>query len=121
MDEMNRMRAIGMGLVILCAMAMSAQTHWSTDPAAVQKHVQVLGDKLGLTADQKEKITPMLQQMHDSSAKAEQNQGLSDDERNSQMMAAQKKADQQIRTVLNDEQKKKLDALEADLHSHDGH
>jgi Spy/CpxP family protein refolding chaperone len=123
-EKMSRIRALGMALVVVCALACSAQqtggetnpAHWSADPSVVQKHVQVLGDKLDLTAEQRAKITPMLQQMHDTAAQAQEDRNLSDDERNSRVMAAQKKADQQIRTLLNDEQKKKLDALEAEMH-----
>ena len=122
---MNRVRKIGMAMVIMCALAAGAQqaatAHLSNDPSAVERHVQVLGDKLGLTADQRTKITPMLQEMHDAAAKAEQDQSLSDDARNSQMMAAQKRADTKIRTVLTDDQKKKLDELEAEMHQGHAH
>ena len=117
---MNRVRTIWIAVVMMWAFAVGAQ-QWSSDPSAVQRHVQVLGDKLGLTADQRTKITPMLQEMHDAAAKAQQDQSLSDDERNSQVMAAQKKADGKIRTVLNDDQKKKLDELEAEMHQQHGH
>lgn len=118
---MNRFQVLGMAIVMTCALTVSAQTQWTTDSAAVQKHVQVLGEKLGLTADQKEKITPMLQEMHDTAAKAQADTKLSADEKQSQVTAAQRRADGKIRTVLNDEQKKKLDVLEAEMHQEHAH
>ncbi|HTD55999.1 MAG TPA: hypothetical protein VK670_11500, partial [Silvibacterium sp.] len=70
---------------------------------------------LNLTPDQEDQVRPILREMHDSMAKAEQNQGLSEDERMAQKHAAFKKADSQIRPILNDDQKKTLDQLEQQM------
>jgi hypothetical protein len=49
-------------------------------------------------------------------SRAEQNQSLSDDERNAQKHAAFVKADREIRPILTDDQKKTLDQLEQQMH-----
>jgi Spy/CpxP family protein refolding chaperone len=94
----------------------SAQS--STDP--VENHLKKLSEQLNLTADQKDRVRPILQEMHDAMGKAEQNQSLSDDERMAQKHAAFVKADGQIRPILTDEQKKTLDQMEQEMHSGHG-
>ncbi|MBV8113430.1 MAG: hypothetical protein JO300_01735 [Silvibacterium sp.] len=71
---------------------------------------------MSLTPDQEDRVRPILQEMHGSWEKAEQDQSLSDDERNTQKHAAFMKADSRMREILNDDQKKTLDQLEQQMH-----
>ncbi|HTY85011.1 MAG TPA: hypothetical protein VMB19_12385 [Silvibacterium sp.] len=128
---MDRIRLFGMGTLLLFALTAGAQqtataptavenenhssTQSRTDP--VERHLKVLSEKLNLTADQEDRVRPILQEMHDSVAQTEQNQSLSDDERTAQKHAAFMRADSQIRPILTDDQKKTLDQLEQEMHS----
>ena len=91
-----------------------SSTQSGADP--IEHHLKVLSEKLNLTTDQEDRVRPILQQMHDAMGQAEQNQSLSDNERNAQKHAAFMKADGQIREILNDDQKKTLDELEQEMH-----
>jgi Spy/CpxP family protein refolding chaperone len=127
---MNRIRVFVTGSVLMFALAAGAQqtatapagadkqNHVSTQnsPDPVEHHLQVLSEKLNLTEDQEDRARPILQEMHDATQKAEQDQSLSDDERKAQKHAAFIKADGQIRPILTDEQKKALDQLEQGVH-----
>jgi Spy/CpxP family protein refolding chaperone len=123
---MNRIRFFAIGAVLLFALTTVAQQtaasgveqNQSSAPSMspVERHLQVLSEKLDLTNDQRDKARPILQEMHDASKKAEQDQSLSDDQRTEQIHAARMKADKQLREVLNDDQKKKLDQLEQEMH-----
>ena len=126
---MNRIRLFTIGSLLMFALSAGAQQaasggtnkdeqSQSTAPGVppVERHLKVLTEKLDLTSDQQDRVRPILQEMHDSMKKAEQNQSLSDEERMNQLRAARMKADKQIREVLNDDQKKKLDQLEQEMH-----
>jgi Spy/CpxP family protein refolding chaperone len=127
---MNRIRLLAIGTMMMLALAAGAQqtttasgsvekqNHGSTQNSAdpVEHHLQVLSEKLNLTSDQEDRVRPILQEMHDAMGKAEQNESLSDDERNAQKHAAFMKADGQIREVLTDDQKKTLDQMEQEMH-----
>jgi len=127
---MSRIRLIAVGTLMMFALAAGAQqtttasagvekenhssTQNSTDP--VENHLKKLSEQLNLTLDQEDQVRPILQEMHNSMSRAEQNQSLSDDERNAQKHAAFVKADREIRPILTDDQKKTLDQLEEQMH-----
>src|SRR6202041_271938 len=84
--------------------------------APVEQHLKMLSEKLGLTADQQDKARPILQEMHDGSQKLEDDQSLTPDQRHEGMVPVFMKADKALREFLTDDQKKKLDDLEAQMH-----
>ncbi len=119
---MNRIRLLAIGTVLLFALSTVAQQS-TTSPdahaaaaAPVEEHLKVLSQKLDLTADQQEKVRPILQEMHDGSQKLDDDQTLTPDQRQAGMKPLIMKADKEIREVLNNDQKQKLDELEAQMH-----
>ena len=126
---MNRIRLLTIGTLLMFALNGAAQQaatgginkdeqSQSAAPSMspVERHLKVLAEKLDLTSDQQDRARPVLQEMHDATQKAEQDQSLSPEQRMDQVRAARVKADRQIRDVLNDDQKKKLDQLEQEPH-----
>jgi hypothetical protein len=127
---MNRIRLFAVGTLMMFALTAAAQQtatasagvekanhssmQNSTDP--VENHLKKLSEQLNLTTDQVDQARPILQEMHSTMEKAEQNQSLSDDERKAQKHAAFMKADSQIRPILTDDQKRTLDQLEQQMH-----
>jgi Spy/CpxP family protein refolding chaperone len=83
----------------------------------VDQHLRFLAERLRLTDAQQARIKPILQTMHDAMQKAIQDQSASPDEREKGRISCFLKADKQVREILNDEQKKKLDQLESEAHS----
>jgi hypothetical protein len=81
----------------------------------------MLSEKLDLTADQQAKARPILQQMQDSSRKLEDDTTLTPEQREAAMHPIFMKADQQLREFLTDDQKKKLDDLESQMHGPHDH
>ncbi len=120
---MNRIRLLAVGTVLMLALGAAAQ-QTTTGPdahavavAPVEQHLKVLSEKLGLTADQQDKARPILQEMHDGSQKIEDDQSLTPDQRHeAAMVPVFMKADKALREFLTDDQKKKLDDLEAQMH-----
>jgi len=122
---MNHIRLLATGIVLMFALTVAAQTapsgaeqNQSSGPSMspVERHLKVLSEKLDLTSDQQDGVRPILQEMHDSMQKADQDASLSNDQRMDQVKTARMKADKQIREVLSDDQKKKLDQLEQGMH-----
>ena len=125
---MTRIRLLAIGTLMMAALTAGAQqssaasaaddqqkqSAQSEDP--VEQHLKKLSKDLNLTPEQEDQARPILREMHDSMARAEQNQNLSDDERKEQKHAAFIKADGQIRPILTDDQKKTLDQLEQQMH-----
>jgi hypothetical protein len=121
-DPMNRFRLLAAGTVLMFALSTAAQ-QTVTSPSAhaaavapVEQHLKMLSDKLALTADQQDKARPILQQMHDGSQKIDGDQNLTPDQRHTAMSGLFMKSDKQMREFLNDDQKKMLDDLEAQMH-----
>jgi|CZKD01.1.fsa_nt_gi Spy/CpxP family protein refolding chaperone len=125
---MNRFRLLAIGTTLLFALATTAQqatTSASTKNPSAGAHAGVptaegqltfLTAKLDLTGDQQEKIKPILQELHDTTVKLVQDQSISRDERLSKVRDSRYAADNKIRTLLNDDQKKKLDQVEQEPH-----
>ncbi|MGA8086064.1 MAG: hypothetical protein WCA10_02085 [Terracidiphilus sp.] len=119
---MNRLRLLAMATVLTFAIGAAAQqTPTSPDAhtvavAPVEQHLRILSDKLSLTADQQNKARPILQEMHDGSQKLEDDQSLTPDQRHEGMVPVFIKADKALREILTEDQKKKLDEMEAQMH-----
>jgi len=127
---MNRIRLLAVGIMFMFALTTVAQQAASsadgpTKSASSGEHASVptaegqlkfLAAKLDLTGDQQEKIKPILQELHDTTVKLVQDQSISREERLSKVRDSRYAADNKIRTLLNDDQKKKLDEVEQGPH-----
>jgi Spy/CpxP family protein refolding chaperone len=82
----------------------------------VEQMLKVLTEKLALTSDQQRKIKPILQELHDATQKIVQDESLSREERLAKVGPRRYKADKQIREILTDDQKKKLDQYQQGPH-----
>jgi Spy/CpxP family protein refolding chaperone len=79
------------------------------DVPSADDQLKILTIKLDLTDDQQAKIKAILQGLHDATVKISQDQSLSREERLASVRPLRYKAHDQIREILNDEQKKKLE------------
>jgi Spy/CpxP family protein refolding chaperone len=82
----------------------------------VEDQLKVLTGKLDLTGDQQTKIKPILQDLHDATQKLMEDKSLSNEERLAKVRSQRMKADSRIRSILNDDQKQKLDQYEQGPH-----
>jgi Spy/CpxP family protein refolding chaperone len=108
-----------MGAMLLFATALLAQQTSSNSSGAlptVEEQLKVLTGKLDLTGDQQTKIKPILQELHDATQKLMEDKSLSNEERLAKVRPQRMKADSSIRSILNDDQKKKLDQYEQGSH-----
>lgn len=128
---MNRYRLFTLGTILIFALATQAQQ--PTTGAAgsakgvssgeeaglptVEAQLKVLTEKLTLTSDQQDKIKPILKELHEATEKLAQDKSLSREERLAKVRPQRYKADEKIRAILNDDQKKKLDQYEQGPHS----
>ena len=120
---MNRVHLLAIGTVVTFALTTAAQqttnsnAHSASEGVpALQSHMKLLTEKLDLTSDQQAKVKPILQEMHDGTQKFMEDESMSRDERMDHVRACRYKADKEIRKILNDDQKKKLDQLEQEPH-----
>jgi hypothetical protein len=118
---MNRLRLLAIGTVLMFGLSTVAQQTTGPDVhaaavAPVEQHLKVLSEKLALTADQQDKARPILQEMHDGSQKLDDDQTLTPDQRHAAMGSLFMKADKEMRVFLTEDQKKKLDDMEAQMH-----
>ena len=129
---MNRIRLLAIGTMLMFALTTVAQ-QTTTQPGGpakgvsgdahdggvptVEGHLKVLTEKLDLTGDQQVKIKPILQELHDATQKLVQDKSLSREERLAKVRPQRYKADKQIREILSDDQKKKLDQYLQGPHS----
>ena len=124
---MSRFRVLAIGILSIAALTATAQqTTAGTDTdnqhnvqgvPTVDQHLKVLSEKLNLTSDQQAKAKPILQEMQDSMLKVSQDTSLTHEERMDKVRPLREKADKQLREILTDEQKQKLDQLEHEPHS----
>ncbi len=124
---MNRYRLLALATVLMVAITGFAQQpapsgqqeHGTTAVSPVDRHLRALSEQLNLTSEQQDKLRPILQGMFDGQQKIMADTSLSNDQRHEQIKALHEKIDKQARQYLNDDQKKKLDELEAE-HQHHG-
>lgn len=129
---MNRYRFLffTLGTTLIFALATYAQQAITTAGAPaknvssgedtglpiVETQLKVLTEKLSLSSRQQDKIKPILKELHDATEKLAQYKNLSHEERLAKVRPQRYKADERIRAILNDEQKKKLDQYEQGAH-----
>lgn len=129
---MNRFRLLTIGTMLMAALSAPAQqTATGTTGSEKDKHGQkvtqgglpsaeqqlkVLTLKLDLTSDQQARIKPIVQELHDATEKLIQDKSLSSEERLDKANPHFYKADKEIRGILSEDQKKKLDQYEAGPH-----
>jgi hypothetical protein len=83
--------------------------HGQMDPAARTKE---LSQKLNLSSDQQSKIQSILEDQQKQFAQLRNDSSMSQQDRRSKFMELHQSAASQIRSVLNDDQQKKFDAME---------
>ena len=129
---MNRFRYLAIGTMLVVALTASAQQNAtgavSTDKdkhgqraspgngPTVEQQLKVLTDKLHLTGDQRARMKPILQELHDATQKLVQDKSLSREERLDKASPYFYKADKQMREILSEDQRKKLDQYEQGPH-----
>jgi len=118
---MKRIRLFAIGSMLMFAPAILAQ-QTATEPGrplqgAVQasdlpdvgNQLKVLTEKLDLTAEQQPKVKTILQELHDATQKIMQDKSISRDQLLDKVRPLRMKANNQLREILSDDQKKKLD------------
>lgn len=126
---MNWIRSLAVGTLLVFALAALAQ-QTATKPGTsskggaenaggiptVEEQLKVLAEQVDLTASQRAKVRPILQKLHDATEKLMQDERLSREERLAKVRPQRQQADKNIRALLNDDQKKKLDQYLAGPH-----
>lgn len=125
---MNRIRLLAIGSMLMFALAMLAQqTAQPSGPAKgaaqgldlpkVEDQLKVLTQKLELTVDQQPKVKTILQELHDATHKLAHDETISHEQLLDRVRPLRIKADKQLREILTNEQKKKLDLYLQGPHS----
>lgn len=83
----------------------------------IEQHMKLFTERLALTSDQQIKIKPILQETIEATHKLMKDETISPEERSENLRPRLERADKQIRELLNDLQKEKLDGLERELHA----
>ncbi len=133
---MKQLRTLA--LLAICAFAVSALAQ-QTPPAdsheghgqgqgqgqgmghkmpSVDEMVQTMTEKLSLTDDQKAKVTKIAEGVHKKMESVLNDPSMSSEDRMAKMRAAHDDAMSQVRPILNDDQKKKLDEWQKEMHDH---
>lgn len=127
---MNHYRLLTLGTALFFAVATQAQQAATSSAApaknvsggedaglpSVETQLKVLTEKIGLSSEQQAKIKPILKELHEATEKLAQDKNLSHEQRLAKVRPQRYKADERIRAILNDEQKKKLDQYEQGPH-----
>ena len=80
-----------------------------SDLPDIGNQLEVLTEKLDLTADQQPKVKTILQELHDATQKIMQDKTISRDQLLDKVRPLRMNANSKMREILSDEQKKKLD------------
>jgi Spy/CpxP family protein refolding chaperone len=83
---------------------------------SVDDQVKMLSQRLNLTDDQQAKIKPILEDQHTQMQALMQDSSLSPDARRDKAMSLHDQTHAKIRDVLTDDQKKKFDAMQTQMH-----
>ncbi|MGD0414743.1 MAG: hypothetical protein ABSA80_05265 [Terriglobales bacterium] len=86
---------------------------WHHGPPDPAQRTQELTKKLKLTSDQQTKVQDILQSEHSQMETLHQDTSLSQQDRHGKMMEIRKSTDTQIRTLLDSDQQKKWDEMQA--------
>jgi protein CpxP len=135
---MKHLRTIA--VLAICAFALSAfaqqtppaDTHEGHEHGQAQRQgmdhkmptvdemVQTMSEKLSLTDDQKPKVRKIAEDTHKKMDAMDADQSMSREDRMAKMRSMHNDAMSQVRTILNDDQKKKLDEWQKEMHDHKG-
>lgn len=122
---MNRRRAITVAAAMLFTLptlqfAFAQQAEAPTAPPhslpSVEDHLRMIAERLDLTQGQQDKARPIITEMQADMQKTMEDKSLTQNEARAKTHAAFMKADKQFREFLTEEQKTKLDAMEAEMH-----
>ena len=112
-----------MSVLLLGLPALGQQSGTSTVPVTdrsgiptVQAQRKLFTSRLDLSNDQQNKLLPILEELHDATARAVHDDSMPAQDRLLQVHTARLAADRKIRDILTDEQKSKLDAIEHEPH-----
>lgn len=83
---------------------------------SVDDHLHMLAQKLDLSDEQQNKARPIITEMQEEMRKISDDKSLTHDEAMTKTHSAFMNADKKFREFLTDEQKTKLDAMEAEMH-----
>jgi Spy/CpxP family protein refolding chaperone len=86
---------------------------WHHGPPDPAQRTQELTKKLKLTSDQQTKVQDILQSEHSQMESLHQDSSLSQQDRRAKMMDIRKNSDTQIRALLDSNQQKKWDEMQA--------
>jgi hypothetical protein len=124
---MQRMGTLAMGTLLAAALALPAQQAVNATgdnaqkPAAsqlspVDEHMKMLSARLELTTEQQSRLRPIVAEMIDTMAKLKADPNLTEEDRAAGIKQCFDKTDREARVYLSDDQKKKLDQLESEMH-----
>ncbi len=121
---MSRIRLLVTGTILMFALTTVAQQTTTSSNAhdsmgggpTVEKQLTLLTEKLDLTADQQAKTKNILQQLDETTQKIMQDESMSRDERMGNVRTCHHQADKELRAILSDDQKKRLDHFEQEPH-----
>lgn len=83
----------------------------------VEEQFKVLNEKLGLTAKQQATVKPILQHLHDARENVMQDRTLPREQRLAKLRPQRQIADEKMRAILIDQQRKMLDQYEQGPHA----
>jgi Spy/CpxP family protein refolding chaperone len=86
----------------------------------VDEMVQTMSERLSLTDDQKVKVRKIAEDTHKKMDEMHLDQSTSREDRMAKMRTAHDEAMTKVRAILNDDQKKKLDEWQKEMHEHKG-
>ena len=121
---MKRICSLALGIVLLLGWpALGQRPGTSTLPVTdgsgiptVKAQMKLFTTRLDLSGDQQTKLVPILEDLHDATARAVHDESKPARERLLQVHTARLAADRKIRVILTDEQKSKLDEIEHEPH-----
>jgi len=87
----------------------------------VDEMVQTMSEKLNLTDEQKPKVRKIAEETHKKMDAMHADQSVSREDRMAKMRSMHDDAMSQVRTILTDDQKKKLDEWQKDMREHGMH
>lgn len=87
---------------------------------AAHPHKGELAEKLGLTEEQKSKITPLVEKNHADIKAIKDNQSLTKEQKHEQIAALHQTLDQTMQSILTPEQKQKWQEIKAQRKEHEG-
>ena len=86
----------------------------------VDEMVQTMSEKLSLTDDQKVKVRKIAEDTHKKMDDLHADTSMSREDRMAKARSMHDNAMAQVRAILNDDQKKKLDEWQKEMHDHNG-